>query len=183
MVRATKGPAVASGQNSPVSEPSKSGQRKVAIAVGTDQLPPVKTESARLPPLETAAESQESRATSLAPDETSSAASITALTLLRRGGTIAIGQKLSHAGIALSFGALGEASGQILGSFIHLGANGLGHACGVLFASSCSILLFFAKPVTLRGKLIYYARLHKRRLLTKQEYQELRRRCLSAHRH
>jgi hypothetical protein len=156
----------------------------VKVAEGTGQMLPLTDESVSLPPTQEFAEPHAPWAFSPGQDETRpiAAAATSALAVVRHGGRVALGQKLSHAGLALSFGAVGEAIGQILGSFISVSPNGLGHACGAVFAGICSIFLFFTKPVTLRGKLTYYARLHSQGLITKTEYQELRRRCLSGHR-
>jgi hypothetical protein len=63
---------------------------------------------------------------------------------------LSLGQKVRGAGLAIAWGTLGEAAGQVLGFFIHITPTGLGHACGTALASLCAIYLARGRPITLK---------------------------------
>lgn len=94
---------------------------------------------------------------------------------------LTLGQKVRGAGVAVAWGGIGEAVGQVLGFFVHVSPNGLGHACGTIMASLCTIYLARGKPITLKDCLRALAKLHADGLITRAEYHERRARCLSNH--
>jgi hypothetical protein len=95
--------------------------------------------------------------------------------------TLSAGQKLANVGIAMAWGALGESVGQILGFFVQVSPNGLGHACGTILASLCTIYLARGKPVTLKECLRALVTLREQKLINHVEYAERRQRCLKSH--
>jgi uncharacterized protein YqgC (DUF456 family) len=96
-------------------------------------------------------------------------------------GAASLGQKVSGAGLAVAWGALGEAAGQVLGLFVNISPNGLGHAGGTILASICAIYLSRGKPITLKDCLRKLAGLRDEKLITKDEYLERRANCLRNH--
>lgn len=90
-------------------------------------------------------------------------------------------QKVRVGGIATAWGALGEAAGRIIALFVQVDPASLAHGCAAAVTAACMLYLMRGRPITLKDCLISLVKLRAQKLISREEYEQRRQRCLEYH--